>query len=68
MMSLVLEDSYNKLLLWALNNSATVLNQLQRMFIVVYALLLQIWFIKNSGFKQEKIKAQQEQVKAFDTL
>lgn len=38
-MSSELEDTYNKQLLWKLNNSAMVLNQLE-MIIAAYALLL----------------------------
>jgi len=40
MMSSELEDTYNKQLLWKLNNSAMVLHQLEKMFIATYTLLL----------------------------
>lgn len=40
MMSSELENTYNKQLLWKLNSSAMVLNQLEKMFIAAYALPL----------------------------
>lgn len=55
MMSSELEDTYNKQLLWKLNNSAMVLNQLEMMFIAAYALLLWKLALKHSVSKQEKI-------------
>lgn len=57
-MSSELEDTYNKQLLWKLNNSAMVLNQLEKLFIAAYALLLWKLAVKHSVSKQEKIKIQ----------
>lgn len=58
MMSSELEDTDNKQLLWKLNHSAMVLNQLEKMFIAAYALLLWKLAFKHSVSKQEKIKIQ----------
>lgn len=58
MMSSELEDTYNKQILWKLNNSAMVLNQLEMMFIAAYALLLWKLALKYSVSKEEKIKIQ----------
>lgn len=56
-MSSELEDSYNKQLLWKLNNSAMVLNQLE-IIIAACAPLLWKLALKHSVSKQEKIKIQ----------